>query len=172
MVLPRLSSSDKSEALKDAAECFPWKPASNHCLTCYYATEIAHRLQAAIADNFWISLNGNIFMDVLEASNSVKMFREQQQTCVTTLPPISRFHELFLFPHILIGWVSSSQLLWPFLFAVLFSENIHIMAGFHNFYVSLIYSQPIKDPAWWSITPALCQWGSTVLKKAGTSQIE
>lgn len=36
-------------------------------------------------------------MDVLEASNTVKMFREQQETCVTTPHPISRFHGLFFF---------------------------------------------------------------------------
>ena len=85
----------RAEALEDAAQCFPWKQAWNHCLTCYYAAKIAHRLLTATAENFWVSLNGSISMDVLEASNGVKMFREQQAKCVTTLHPIRCVHGQF-----------------------------------------------------------------------------
>lgn len=74
-----LESRKLLKPLEDAAECLPWKQASNHCLTCFYGTNIADRLDR------WLQRQRIVeFLSMREhfhgcpwgrSSNSVKMFR-------------------------------------------------------------------------------------------------
>lgn len=113
----------------------------SYLLLCY-----RNSLRIAMTEKCWISLNGSISMDVLDAGSVTVLKGSGQETCVTALHPIRRRCGLFFSTFNIFWWASclggSCCELSDFLFC---SGNIYITPMFNTiFYPSLIYGRPIK----------------------------